>query len=93
MEPEWEYGVVPPQQQAPIDSSLQLDDMLKSIRHLNANPISIDKEMPIVVAFWTKFMHRQTKRFLKTIKANAAISNQKPVTIIYVNADNLFADE
>lgn len=85
-------SVFPPKQQAPIDSVLTLDDMLKCIRPLNAQTKLPSKKGPIIVVFWTQFMHRQTKRFLKVIQTNAALSNQSPVTIVYVNADHLFVE-
>lgn len=86
-------NVFPPHQQAPVDSVLTLNDILKCIRPLNAQTKLPSKEGPIIVVFWTQFIYRQTKRFLKVIQANAALSNQSPVTIVYVNADNLFANE
>jgi hypothetical protein len=86
-------NVFPPHPQAPIDSLLTFEDIVKCIRPIGSNTQPINGQRPVIVVFWTKFMHRQSKRFLKVVKENAALSNQLPVSVVYVNADNLFANE
>lgn len=84
--------VFPPRQQAPIDSAITLSDLMNSIQQSESKLFQQNGNQTVVV-FWTKFMNRQTKRFLKAVRKNSALSNQFAVTIIYMNADNLFVNE
>jgi hypothetical protein len=45
-----------------------------------------------VVVFWTRFMGRQTKRFVETVQQNVNLSKGKPVNVIYINNDNFFSE-
>jgi hypothetical protein len=44
-----------------------------------------------VVVFWTRFMGRQTKRFVETVQQNVNLSKGKAVNVIYINNDNFFS--
>ncbi|MCU0441694.1 MAG: hypothetical protein MUE96_04785 [Bacteroidia bacterium] len=83
--------VFPPREQAPIDSAISLYDIKNCIQPANEKTYA-NASKPMVLVFWTKFMKRQTKRFLKEVNRNAQSRGQNQVNIIYINADNLFLE-
>lgn len=46
-----------------------------------------------VVLVWTRFMGRQTKRLFNEVEKNIKLSENKSVSILYINADNIFMSE
>lgn len=82
----------PPKKQAPIDS---LVSQVMLSKYLLSNPASeklvpINKEFTVYV-FWSKFMGRQNRRFLRYIRNNAALAQNKKVNFLFVNTDNFYA--
>jgi hypothetical protein len=45
----------------------------------------------VVYVFYSKFMGRQNKRFIRFIQENNKLSNEKQVRVIYINMDNAIA--
>jgi hypothetical protein len=84
----------PPKQQAPVDSIVSLETQLKYLKPLsNTENISIDSYDYIVIVYWSIFMGRQSKRFIRYIQDNCKLEPEMRVKIIYANIDNLFATE
>jgi len=85
--------VFPPLQQAPVDSLVSLA-LIQSCIHSVVGDKRIDstKYSNTVVVFWTRFMGRQTKRFVETVQQNVNLSKGKPVNVIYINNDNFFSE-
>ena len=82
----------PPLQQAPIDSILPLNTVLKYLRPLTQTSTFIMTEYDyVVVIFWNRFMSKQSERFIHFIQDNSKLAKNKKVKILYVNDDNLFA--
>ena len=76
-----------PQTQAPLDTLLNLNKQLDFIQNSN----KIQTAEYTVFIYWSTFMGRQTKRFIKEIKRNVSLAdNKKIVKIIYINCDDLF---
>jgi len=82
----------PPGAQAPPDSILSLS------MHLNyLQPLSYTKEFSsskydyVVVVYWSRFMGRQSERFIEIIQENQKLSGDLKVKMVYVNTDNFFA--
>ena len=44
-----------------------------------------------VIVHWSRFMGRQSKRFIRLVQENAKLAGNQKVKIIYVNNDNVFA--
>lgn len=81
----------PPKIQAPLDSVVSKNELLRMIKKLNGVDYSETiTSGPLVVVFWTKFMQNHTKAFIPIVQKNLRLS-PVPVQVIYVNADNLFA--
>tara|TARA_R110000737_G_scaffold91324_1_gene123667 strand:- start:2413 stop:2970 length:558 start_codon:yes stop_codon:yes gene_type:complete len=83
----------PPKLQAPLDSIVSLKKQLKFLQ-----PTSFPKEINVpeydylVFVYWSKFMGRQNKRFIRFIQQNAQLSEFDKVKIIYINTDNFYAN-
>jgi len=81
----------PPKIQAPLDSMVSREELFNIVQKLNGVDYSeAITSGPLVVVFWTKFMHKHTKAFIPVVQKNLKHSTV-PVQVIYVNADNLFA--
>jgi hypothetical protein len=82
----------PPAQQAPLDSILSLKKTMEFLRPVTGvipfNSINYDY---IVVVYWNRFMGRQSKNLLHTVRKNATLAGNKRIKILYVNNDNLFS--
>ena len=84
-------SVFPPLQQAPIDSLIPLDIHMKHIKSINNNQTTIKNDYDyIVIVYWSKFMGRQSKRFVNFIQENYKLSKGNNVKFLYVNTDNLY---
>ena len=84
-------SVFPPLQQAPIDSLIPLDIHMKHIKSINNNQTTIKNDYDyIVIVYWSKFMGRQSKRFVNLIQENYKLSKGNNVKFLYVNTDNLY---
>jgi hypothetical protein len=83
--------VFPPLQQAPVDSLVSLA-LIRDCIHIVVGNDRIDptKYNNTIVVFWSRFMGRQTERFIQTVQQNITLSNGGNVKVIYVNTDNLF---
>jgi hypothetical protein len=83
----------PPIKQAPLDSIIPLATQLDFLKPLtNTYKLSIDNFDYITVLYWSKFMGRQSKRFIRFVQDNEKLATNNTVKIIYVNTDNFFAD-
>jgi hypothetical protein len=83
--------VFPPLQQAPVDSLVSLV-LIRNCTHplVGNGRIDSTKYNNTIVVFWSRFMGRQTERFIQTVQQNAGLSKGGIVNLIYVNTDNLF---
>ncbi len=82
----------PPKEQAPLDNLLSLDTQLKYLRPLaQTSKLVVSNYDYIVVIYWSRWMGRQSKRFIHVIQENSKLSAGKNIKIIYVNNDNMFA--
>lgn len=86
------FTVFPPLNQAPIDSLIPLDTLL---RYLNPNFDTVNDSLGqydvLVVVYWSRFMGRQSRRFIRFVQENRSLSPNDRVKILYVNNDNLLA--
>jgi hypothetical protein len=81
-----------PKQQAPIDSLLTLTTQLNFLKPLSKSYlISTESYDYVIVVYWSRFMGRQSKRFIRIIQKNIQLEKTKKVKIIYANNDNIFA--
>lgn len=83
-----------PPQQAPVDNILSLSHQLSFIQPLSETvlfaPANYDY---VVVVHWCRYMGRQSKRFIRYVQKNSTLAPHLKVKIIYVNNDDLFADQ
>ena len=85
-------GTFPPQQQAPLDSIVQLETQMKFLKPLSKTAkIYTDSYDYIVIVYWNRFMGRQSKRLIRFVQENYKLAKDYKVKIIYVNTDNIFA--
>jgi hypothetical protein len=85
--------VFPPLQQAPVDSLVSLALIRDCIHPVVGNDrIDPTKYNNTIVVFWSRFMGRQTKRFVETVQQNVNLSEGKAVNVIYINNDNFFSE-
>lgn len=83
--------IFPPKQQAPVDSLLPFDTLLKFLKPLPSTDKLITANYDyIVVVFWNRFMSRQSKRLIRFIRENCKLATYEKVKIIYINNDNCF---
>ena len=80
----------PPKRQAPIDSLLPLDMSLKFLTPLTNTKIDKGNYDYYIIVFWTHFLGRQNKRYLRYIQQNKELAKNSSVKIIYVNTDNFY---
>ena len=84
----------PPKQQAPIDSIVPLETHLKYLKSLSkTEKFQTENFDYIVVVHWNRFMGRQSKRLIRFVQDNSILAIDTKMKIIYVNTDNLFAEE
>lgn len=85
------FEAFPPLTQAPIDGLLPLPTLLRLIRPLPGSQ-AIDPAQTdyLVFVFWNRFMGRQTRRLLETVRENSRLANGQKVRLVYLNNDNLF---
>ena len=86
------FDVFPPRQQAPLDSIVPLATQLRYLQPMigttTTRPLPHER---VIIVYWTQFMGRQSKRFIRLIQRNAALApDPQKVKILYVNVDNLF---
>ncbi|HRI00159.1 MAG TPA: hypothetical protein PK006_03830 [Saprospiraceae bacterium] len=83
----------PPTTQAPIDSIISLDQFIQYFQILDPSQQAptIESEY-IILVFWSRFMGRQSKRFIRLIQHNASLGRNHKIKIIYVNNDNMFLE-
>lgn len=80
----------PPKQQAPVDSLFTLSQLIKYLNESNHKQLKLQADQWCVVIIWSHFMKRQSMRLIRYIQGN--LTNHKVnATVVYVNADNLFA--
>lgn len=84
----------PPKQQTPLDSILPLQTQLKYLRPLAQTQRFLTEGYDyIVVVYWSRFMGRQSKRFIHFVQENCKLATDKKVKIVYANADNIFVGQ
>jgi hypothetical protein len=82
----------PPREQAPIDSILSFDKQISLLIPLSKTELFNQENFEyIVVVYWSKFMGRQSRRFIKIVQKNLQLGNDKKIKVIYANTDNAFA--
>lgn len=87
------FSAFPPKQQAPIDTLVSVYAQIKFLKPLtHSEKIQLDNDEYLVFVYWSKFMGRQTKRFLKLIEKNKSFSLNEKIRVIYINNDNSFVD-
>jgi hypothetical protein len=83
----------PPLEQAPVDSILPLDSLLKYLKPLSLTQKFVISDYDyIVVVFWNRMMGKQSKRLIHFIQENCKLAKAEKVKLIYVNNDNFFAN-
>lgn len=92
---DWEqnghFNTFPPTTLAPIDSLLSLNQILAILKPLNKDlSPKITPQGPTILVFWSRFMGRQSKRFIQLVQENHQNLAPTPSQIIYINTDNLF---
>lgn len=88
------FQVFPPKQQAPVDSLVSLATLQQHLQALpGSNPITINPKQTntyTLIVFWSRFMGRQSERFLQLIQENHQSFAPASTPILYVNTDNFF---
>jgi len=81
----------PPAPQAPADTVLPLSAYLRYLRQFDGQPLpALPAADYIVVVQWSRFMGRQSRRFIKAVQQNAALAQPgQSVRLLFVNNDNL----
>lgn len=83
----------PPLEQAPLDSILPLDSLLKYAKPLSqTQDFAVSDYDYIVVVFWNRWLGKQSKRLIHFIQENCKLAKNQKVKLIYVNNDNLYAN-
>jgi len=86
------FAEFPPKKQAPLDTLLPLLTHLKYFNKLpESDEINLDSYDFVVVVYWSRFMARQSKRFIKIIQKNCDLAQDQRILIIYANTDNMFS--
>lgn len=85
-------AVFPPKQQAPLDSIVPLDEHIRHLVPLAAKTAPVNGAHDwVVVVHWSRFMGRQSKRFIRIVQQNRQLAGTQQVKVLYVNSDNPFA--
>lgn len=81
-----------PKDQAPIDTILNLKKQVHYLRPVCSSTSEIINENQdyYVFVYWNKCTKRHSKRLIRSIKQNVAMSTKTKVKTIYVNYDNIF---
>lgn len=81
----------PPKIQAPLDTLVSDSILISFLQPLsNSQEIRLSVYDYVVYVFWSKFMGRQNKRFINFIQENCKLTNEKDLSVIYINMDNAF---
>ena len=83
-----------PHTQTPLDNIISFKQHLKFIRTLKNESVSTDTTNSdyYVIVYWNKFMGRQSKRLIQSIKENVKLSG-KSKKMYYVNTDNAYIEK
>lgn len=85
-------GAFPPAQQTPVDSLLLFDRQLACLRNLSSSQkIAFEEYDYVVVIYWSCWMGRQSKRFIRSVQQNCENTAGKKVKVIYVNSDKIYS--
>lgn len=88
------FSVFPPRQQAPIDTLVSVSTQIEYLNPLtHSEKINPDNYDYLVFVYWSKFMGRQSRRFLKLVKNNRLLSENEKIRVVYINNDNFFIDK
>ncbi|MDO7875185.1 hypothetical protein Q5H93_10620 [Hymenobacter sp. ASUV-10] len=81
----------PPAPQALADTVLPLPTYLRYLRQTDGQPLpALPAADYTVVVQWSRFMGRQSRRFIKAVQQNAALAQPgQSVRLLFVNNDNL----
>jgi hypothetical protein len=81
----------PPAPQAPADTLLPLPAYLRYLRQPDGQPLPAAAAAGYtVVVQWSRFMGRQSRRFIRQVQQNAALAPpDQPVRLLFANNDNL----
>ena len=79
----------PPKVQAPLDSLISIPILLSFMKKMpNSEDVTEASYTSTVFVFWSVFMGRQNRRFIRYIQENATLSDGKNIRIVYLNMDN-----
>ena len=82
----------PPKLQAPLDTLLSESLLLSFLKPMpKSAELKLGDYDYVVYVFYSKFMGRQNKRFIRFIQENNKLSNEKKIRVIYINMDNAIA--
>ena len=88
------FTTFPPKKQAHVDSIVSLNTQLKYLRPLSQTKLlSSDEYDFIVIIYWSRFMGRQSKRLIRYVQENTKLATGFKVKLIYVNTDDIFANQ
>lgn len=88
------FSDFPPRQQAPIDTLVSVTTQIEYLIPLShSEKINPDNYDYLVFVYWSKFMGRQSRRFLKLVKNNRLLSENENIRVVYINNDNFFIDK
>ena len=88
-----DFDNFPPKTQAPLDSIFTLNQHLKYLQPLNANPLNLSSFKNVIIVHWNRMMHRQSKRFVQYVQGNAELSVNQSIKVLYVNTDSFFYEK
>jgi len=81
----------PPKLQTPIDTLISEPTLVSFLKPLpDSEEIISGKHDYIVYLFWSRFMGRQNRRFIRFMQENAKLAKEKNIRLIYINIDNAF---
>jgi hypothetical protein len=84
----------PPLQQAPVDNILSLTHQLNYLQPLSQTVLFAPSNYDyVIVIHWSRYMGRQSKRFIRYVQKNSKLAPHLKIKLIYVNNDDLFAEE
>ena len=86
------FNTFPPQQNTikRPDTLLVLQNDIKFYRALKQNSMASQSDYTFVV-FWSRFMHRQSKKLVKQILDYQNKHSDKKINSFFVNVDNLYS--
>lgn len=74
----------------PLDSQLTYNNLASYFVAVDSLPHFNDSINYRIVVFWSHFMGRQSKRFIKDIEAYYTLYRHRNLVLEYVNVDNVF---